>query len=514
MKIQTDNKEKYKILCADAAGSELQNQLRSLCGRDCELLHAEDGHEALMLLKLHGDSIRLAVINSLLPVIDGLSLCASLRKNDRWRKLPVILTTDFEYICPEELQTEETDILRRPFSKAKLSEKLDRHLTPLNKQWVQFSRQAPKALVVDDTEHVRTLLRKYLDALSIRVTEADSGASMDVRLSQEKPDFILLDVMMPGEDGLTILKRLRKDPETRQIPIIIVSGIGDVDVVADALEHGAVDYLTKPICSRRLTARVKNCLDGLRLKELERKRRAELQQMNSLLQKRVETYMDGLKESQHGTIFALSKLAESRDPETGEHLERLQLYCRAICEGLRLRGQYIDILSDEFVENLAAASPLHDIGKVGIPDAVLLKPGRLTYEEFEIMKTHAQIGADTLLAAAGECGNNPLLEMGVEIAQFHHEKWDGSGYPTRLSGSNIPLSARILALGDVYDALTSKRVYKEAFCHEKSKAIILEGRGSHFDPNIVDAFLSVEAHFREIRQTYTDCETTLERVAS
>jgi len=205
-------------------------------------------------------------------------------------------------------------------------------------------------------------------------------------------------------------------------------------------------------------------------------------------------------------IFALSKLAESRDPETGEHLERLQEYCRALCESLVDAGECTELLTSDYIGNLVAASPLHDIGKVGIPDAILLKPGKLTDEEFEIMKQHSQIGADTLSAASQHYGNNPMLEMGIEIAQFHHEKWNGSGYPTGVSGENIPLSARILALGDVYDALTSKRVYKDAFSHEVSTSIIVEGRGTHFDPKVVDAFLRVEEKFKAIRAAFNDTE--------
>lgn len=514
MKVQSNERTKFKVLCADSRSGVLAQYLRGVCGEDGELLIAEDGHEALMLLKLHGDEIKLAVLNSLLPILDGISLCRSIRKSSRWTQIPIVLVGEPDDGFPNELESDHTVFLRRPYSKARFSETVDRFLNPLNCQWTRFRCRAVRGLVVDDTDHVRKVLRKYLTGMDIEVSEADSSVSMEREISKQKPDLILLDLMMPGEDGLTILKRLRKNPETKSIPVIIISGIGEVEVVAEALENGAVDYLTKPICFRRLKARVKNCLDVLRLRFLEKERHKELRQINSLLQRRVETYMTGLQKSQHGTIFALSKLAESRDPETGEHLERLREYCKALCRALLEQGDYVEVLTEDFIENLAAASPLHDIGKVGIPDSVLLKPGRLTSEEFDIMKTHAQIGADTLMAATQECGNNPLLEMGIEIAQFHHEKWDGNGYPVGLRGEAIPLSARILALGDVYDALTSKRVYKEAFSHEKSRAIILEGSGSHFDPKVVDAFLAAEEQFRMIRQNFSDSNQEMEKVAS
>ena len=242
------------------------------------------------------------------------------------------------------------------------------------------------------------------------------------------------------------------------------------------------------------------------MRKIEQKRRIQLTQVNCELRQKVELSVQDLKDSHRGMIFALSKLAESRDPETGEHLERLQEYCRALCTALVQAGEFTHLLTPEYIETLVAASPLHDIGKVGIPDSVLLKPGKLTDEEFAIMKTHSQIGADTLSASFEHYGNNPLLEMGIEIAQFHHEKWDGSGYPFGISGEGIPLSARILALGDVYDALTSKRVYKDAFSHEVSKSIIEEGRGTHFDPKVVDAFLRVEEAFKAIRHSFSDTE--------
>lgn len=495
---------KWKVLCADVATGDLHRRLSSLCGEDAQILTATDGHDALRLLKLHGDSVKLAVLNTLLPILDGVSLCRTLRRSSKWQSLPVVLVGDNERERQASLEAGCDEYLNRPCSKAKLSEILAKALCPLNESVATPTESSLSVLVVDDTQQVRTVIRRFLTAQNLEVMEADSGEMMDRVLELKTPDLIILDIMLPKEDGLSILRRLKQSEATKEIPVIIVSGLGEVEIVAQALEDGATDYMTKPICSKRLNARVKNCRDTIRLRQLEREQKSQLEARNSFLKRRIEKQMENLKNSHQGTIFALSKLAESRDPETGEHLERLQEYCREICFALRDAGHYRDILSDTFIENLAAASPLHDVGKVGIPDAVLLKPGQLTREEFEIMKTHAQLGADCLIAASEHCGNNPLIEMGIEIAQFHHEKWDGSGYPTGLSGESIPLSARILALGDVYDALTSKRVYKDAFSHEKSRDIITEGRGKHFDPRVVDAFMAVEEKFRSIRITFGD----------
>jgi putative two-component system response regulator len=205
-------------------------------------------------------------------------------------------------------------------------------------------------------------------------------------------------------------------------------------------------------------------------------------------------------ESRDLVIFSMAKLAEARDPETGAHLERMREYCRVLGQGLCEAGRHRDLLDGVYVQMLYLTSPLHDIGKVGIPDQILLKPGRLTPEEFEIMKQHAVIGGSTLTAAALAYPKAGYLQMARDIAISHHEKFDGSGYPNGLSGDSIPLCGRIVALADVYDALTTARVYKPEFSHESAKEIILDGRGKHFDPEIVEIFLANEERFVEIKR--------------
>lgn len=486
------------ILCAGEKLKKFGPTVRSLLG-NVEFVFANSGFEALSLAEEDPGRFDLAMFDSLLPAMDGATLCDTLRRKDEWSHRPILLF-GVDDLCQKRCRSADCTEYLDIDAPVEQFESVFRELSSSIAISNTLKGTTRTVLIVDDTKEVRTVIKSLLRNQPFRTIEADSGAALTARLEREIPDIIILDVMMPGEDGLLVLQRLRADERTRKIPVIMVSGLGDVDVVSQALELGATDYLTKPICSKRFQARIKSCLDLLRLQELEAREKARLEADNSLLERRVAQQLVSLELAKRGTIFALAKLAESRDPETGEHLERLQVYCRLLCRTLIERGCYKEFLTEEYVENLVAASPLHDIGKVGIPDNILLKPGRLTKEEFEIMKSHSTIGAETLAAASDECGQNDLLEMGVEIANFHHEKWDGSGYPCGLSGTEIPLSARILALGDVYDALTSKRVYKDAFSHEKSKAIILEGRGAHFDPEVVDAFLAVEAEFQETRR--------------
>ena len=224
----------------------------------------------------------------------------------------------------------------------------------------------------------------------------------------------------------------------------------------------------------------------------------QLREYSEQLKELVQEKVNEISASQVATIHALVKAAESRDDDTGKHIERTSLFCKLIAEKLYESGQYADIIDGEYAESISRASPLHDIGKVGIQDAILLKPNRLSPEEFEFMKTHVNIGYETLIDSYKMYTGNIFLKIGIEMARYHHEKWDGSGYMQKLSGDAIPLSARIMALSDVYDALRSKRVYKEAFSHEKARAIINEGRGSHFDPRIADVFIKHHLLFEDI----------------
>lgn len=224
----------------------------------------------------------------------------------------------------------------------------------------------------------------------------------------------------------------------------------------------------------------------------------KLEQYSKRLEEMVSEKVKETSDAQMATIFALVKLAESRDDETGAHIERTASFCRLLAEKARTLPRYASVITDEYLTAIYRASPLHDIGKVGISDLILLKPGKLTPEEFAIMKTHVEIGYQTLKSVDKRYMNNTFIQMGLEITRYHHEKWDGSGYLAALKGEDIPLSARIMALSDVYDALRSKRVYKPAYTHEKSMEIIEEGRGKHFDPTLTDLFLNYHKEFEAL----------------
>lgn len=366
-------------------------------------------------------------------------------------------------------------------------------------------------LVVDDTGENLTVIGGLLQPF-FRVRVANSGMrALKVARSDPRPDLILLDVMMPEMDGYTVLAELRQDPYTRDIPVMFVTAMdGDQDEEY-GLSLGAVDYITKPIRPAILLARVRTHLE---LKDA----RDWLRDQNGYLEGEVSRRMRENDLIKDVSLNALALLAEKRDNETGNHLYRTQAYVEALMQELQDHPRFRHALSAAQRQLIAKAAPLHDIGKVGIPDQILLKPARLTPEEFEIMKTHSLIGAEAIEAAIERVvggdrarldelqGNTPLdfLVVARHIALGHHEKWDGSGYPQGLRGDAIPIPARLMALADVFDALTCKRHYKKAFPLEQAVALLVEGRGTHFDPDVVDAFLAIQDRFADIAQRYAD----------
>lgn len=371
-------------------------------------------------------------------------------------------------------------------------------------QKIVTAEGASSILVVDDNEMNRDLLLRRLGDGGFNLSAAANGEEALDMMRAHAFDLVLLDIMMPILDGYETLEVIQKDPVLRRVPVIMITALDDVDSAVRCIEMGAVDYVTKPFNPVLLRARVDASLDRKRMSDLEEQRRIEIESHNQSLSEEVRAKVLEISQSQLAAIFAMSKLAESRDPETGEHLERMREYCKLLSEQLSCMPKFRHIIDRTFVDNIYAASPLHDIGKVGIDDNVLLKPGALNDEEWILMKQHPIIGAETLREVDRQHPGNDFIHTGIDIAEGHHEKWDGSGYPYGLSGEKIPLVARILALGDVYDALTSKRCYKDAFSHEKSRDIIFEGNGSHFDPDVVLAFREAEDEFRKVRQEYKD----------
>ena len=353
-------------------------------------------------------------------------------------------------------------------------------------------------LVVDDTPDNLSVLGELLQPDYV-VRAASSGRrALQVAVSDPRPDLILLDVMMPEMDGFEVFAQLRANPETAHIPVIFVTAMDGSEDEEKGLGLGAVDYITKPLRPAVVLARVHTHLELKRARDI-------LSHHNRLLEAEVARRMSENLVIQDVSIQALARLAETRDPETGNHLLRTQGYVRTLALRLRDHPRFSAFLSDKNIELLAKSAPLHDIGKVGIPDHILLKPGKLTPEEWGVMQTHAAIGADAMAQAERDAARPvEFMTLAKEIARWHHEKWDGSGYPDGLAGDDIPISARLMALADVFDALISRRVYKAPMPSADARDIIVEGRGRHFDPDVVDAFLGAFESFCEIAARYRE----------
>jgi putative two-component system response regulator len=354
-------------------------------------------------------------------------------------------------------------------------------------------------LVVDDAPANLTVLGELLCDAGYQVKAANSGrAALRYAAQTPHPDLILLDVMMPEMDGYQVLAQLRIDPATASIPVIFFTALNDSQNEERGLELGAADYIAKPFHPTLVLARVRTQLEAKRARDW-------LKDQNTYLEAEVARRMAENELIQQVTIRALAHLAEARDPETGNHILRTQKYVHTLATQLKNHPRFAAFLTDSTIELLTRSAPLHDIGKVGIPDSILLKPGALTPEEWEIMKTHTVIGAEAIERAEVDVSAPvPFLTLAKEIARWHQEKWDGSGYPDGLAGDAIPISARLMALADVFDALISPRVYKPAFPFAQAREIIAAGRGQHFDPDMTDAFLAHFDQFVGIAQRYWD----------
>ena len=357
--------------------------------------------------------------------------------------------------------------------------------------------QAADILAVDDTPANLLILIATLNAQGHRVRPVLDGRLALEVARRTPPELILLDIRMPGMDGFEVCAQLKKDPLLAEIPVIFISSSLDTSDKVQAFAAGGVDYVTKPFHVDEVLARVEAHLKIRRLQ-------VALDRYNRSLQEMVRTQVKEISESQIATILALAKLAESRDDETGHHIARVQRYCMALARRLCADGVVPETARDGFLENIYHASALHDIGKVGIPDGILLKPGELTPGELETMKRHTIIGAETLAAVLEGYPGNAFVRMGVEVTRSHHERWDGSGYPDGLSGEAIPLAARIVMLADQYDALRSKRSYKRAFDAERTYAVLTEGDGRsdprHVDPRVLAAFRAIRTELDAIHE--------------
>lgn len=357
-------------------------------------------------------------------------------------------------------------------------------------------------LIVDDTPDNLAVIGGLLRP-DYHVKVATSGErGLRAARTEPVPDLVLLDVMMPVMDGYAVLKALQAMPETRDIPVIFVTALDANEDETRGLELGAVDYITKPVKPGILELRVRTQL--------------ELKQHRDLLRDQKEFFRRANEISKDVSLHALATLAEARDNETGFHIVRTQFYVEALGRELMRSGHYVEALDGGRLERIKRAAPLHDIGKVGIADHILKKPGKLTAEEYETMKGHAMIGAEAIDEAIRRVGRQPdmdpeaaqealeLMHVAREIAASHHERWDGTGYPLRLAAEAIPVSARLMAVADVFDALTCKRVYKASMPYQEVVKVLRAGSGTHFDPAIIDAFFRIESEILEISRRYAD----------
>ncbi|MGR8934406.1 MAG: response regulator [Gammaproteobacteria bacterium] len=354
-------------------------------------------------------------------------------------------------------------------------------------------------LIVDDAPENLAVLGELLRHAGYRVKAANSGrAALQYARQKPYPELILLDVMMPEMDGYEVLASLRSDPAAADIPVVFLTALSDASNEERGLQMGAADYIAKPIQPLVVLARVRTQLEAKRARDW-------LKNQNAFLEAEVARRMTENDRIQAVSIRALAHLAETRDPETGNHILRTQEYVRLLATLLRDHPRFSSVLGGRYIELLARSAPLHDIGKVGIPDTILLKPGKLTPGEFEIMKTHTLLGAEAIEAAERDI-KEPMefLTLAKEIAHWHHERWDGKGYPDGLKQDGIPLSARLMALADVFDALITQRVYKPPMAFGEALEIIIAGRDSHFDPDVADAFVN---HFDKFKTIATSIGT-------
>lgn len=357
-------------------------------------------------------------------------------------------------------------------------------------------------MVIDDTPANIKLLHGMLSGLGFKVAAFSSGSLALKGAKINPPDLILLDINMPEMNGYEVCQRFKADPDLQKIPVIFISALSEIMNKVQAFKIGGVDYITKPFDFEEVRMRVETHLKITRLQQ-------RVNEFNQQLQEKVrEQTAQILKDQQQiadgqiAMILALAKLSECRDNDTGTHLDRVQYYCQRLAEALTSKTSFSPMSNEDFTSTIMHAAALHDIGKVGIPDHILLKPGKLTAEEFAVMKTHCTIGAKTIAQIVEKYPENTLLVMAIDIVHAHHENWDGTGYPRGLKGEDIPLCARIMAVADVYDALRSKRPYKEGFSHLEAYDLIIRDRGIKFDPDVVDAFCEISTVFDDIFTQY------------
>ncbi len=352
-------------------------------------------------------------------------------------------------------------------------------------------KDKPVIMVVDDQPQNNELLEAFLVPQGYQVIAAANGEEALDRLAGNQIDLILLDVMMPGMDGFEVTRRVRQDNQNKLLPIVLVTALRETEDRVKGIEAGCDDFLSKPVDKTELLARVRSLLKVKAYNDLLANYRKELESEVTERTKELKRAFEMIKAASLETIYRLSVAAEYKEGDTGAHTRRMSLYSAAVARQMGL--------DEHTIETILYAAPMNDLGKIGIPDSILMKPAKLDSTEWEIMKLHTVIGAKILEGSDAE-----FIQMGQAIALNHHEKWDGSGYPGKLKGTAIPIAARIAAIADVFDALTSKRPYRKPFSVAESLAIIMDGRNSHFDPDVVDAFFAIRDEILTIKDQYIE----------
>ena len=370
-----------------------------------------------------------------------------------------------------------------------------------------------RVIAVDDQPDNLLIIEDFLGKTYDIITFGRGQAMVDYFEAGNRADLVLLDIVMPMPDGYALCNWLKGSPMTRDIPVVFLTGLENSEEEAYALSIGAEDFIHKPLSPPVLSARVRNHLalaqarralqdQNRGLEKLVVERTSKIQEQSDELMRRT----DQLISAQSAIISAFCSLVEARDNETGNHVLRTQHYVLTLCEKLSSHPRFSAELTQTNIPLIFKSAPLHDIGKVAIPDHILLKPGKLTPEEWRIMQQHAQFGADAIAAAEKEIGegNASFLSYARQIALTHHERWNGKGYPRGLVGDEIPLAGRLMAIADVYDALISRRIYKPPFEHAAAVEMMRKERGEHFDPDILDCMLANSAQFKDIARCFAD----------
>lgn len=356
-----------------------------------------------------------------------------------------------------------------------------------------------KILIVDDSKTDVAVISSILSEYEL-IYAYDGVEAMEQLERNRNTDILILDINMPRMNGFEVLEQIKTHPEYKNIAVLVLTNFDEIDNEMRGLDLGAVDYIRKPLNIRSLRKRVELQIN---LKNA----RDALEQQNIILEKKVQERTRESVLTRDVTIHALVSLLEVRNIESSNHTKRTQLMMQALCAHLRTKPQFMYILTEGYSAELFDTTPLHDIGKVGIPDHILLKPGKLTAEEFEIMIKHTTFGVEALRCMGPESDKLSFIRTAAEIAGAHHEKYDGTGYPDGLAGKEIPLAGRLMAIIDVYDALVSKRVYKPAFNHEAAFAMMMAERNTHFDPELLDAFFEIGSEVQQIVESFGQSQT-------